>query len=441
VNVLLLLRKDLLILRRSPALLAVLIAYPLVIAALISVLATFASAKARVALVDQDRLPKEVVVAGQTFNVDRTISEVSRNVKLVRLSADEASRQLRQGRIVASLTVPRGFIADLKTAVRSPRLILETTVGGVTPRVRQQVQALVYELNRRLQVAFIKNDLMYVDLLVHGGSGKVLDRRFHVIGLDGVDRILQQLPRGPRLDAVRDFVGDARLALGLTDDAIRATAHPIQLDEAEDRGRTWVLSAQVQAYALALTISFLALLLAAGALAAERDENVIGRLVRGLVRPGELVSAKVALAATVAAALGFAVALCFGIIIQLGNVTGGEPWQRLPLLVIGLVLAGAALGAIGTLLGTLAREARTASLVAILVVLPIVFVGLVPREIVPPAGWVSDVFPFSHGVRFFSSALYDVSPWRSLLRESLWLLGLTAGFGVLARTGARRLSV
>jgi ABC-2 type transport system permease protein len=441
VNVLLLLRKDLLILRRSPALLAVLIAYPLVIAALISVLATFASAKARVALVDQDRLPKRVVVAGQTFNVDRTISEVSRNVKLVRLSADEASRQLRQGRIVASLTVPRGFIADLKTAVRSPRLILETTVGGVTPRVRQQVQALVYELNRRLQVAFIKNDLMYVDLLVHGGSGKVLDRRFHVIGLDGVDRILQQLPRGPRLDAVRDFVGDARLALGLTDDAIRATAHPIQLDEAEDRGRTWVLSAQVQAYALALTISFLALLLAAGALAAERDENVIGRLVRGLVRPGELVSAKVALAATVAAALGFAVALCFGIIIQLGNVTGGEPWQRLPLLVIGLVLAGAALGAIGTLLGTLAREARTASLVAILVVLPIVFVGLVPREIVPPAGWVSDVFPFSHGVRFFSSALYDVSPWRSLLRESLWLLGLTAGFGVLARTGARRLSV
>jgi hypothetical protein len=441
VNVLLLLRKDLLILRRSPALLAVLIAYPLVIAALISVLATYSNAKARVALVDQDGLPKKVVVAGHTFHVDKTISEVSRNVKLVRLSADEASRQLRQGRIVASLTVPRGFIADLKTAVRSPRLILKTTVGGVTPRVRQQVQALVYELNRRLQVAFIKNDLMYVDLLVHGGSGKVFDRRFHVIGLDGVDRILRQLPRGPRLDALREFVGDARLALGLTDDAIRATAHPIQLEEAEDRGRTWALSAQVQAYALALTISFLALLLAAGALAAERDENVIGRLVRGLVRPGELVSAKVALAATVAAGLGFAVALCFGIIIQLGNVTGGEPWQRLPLLVLGLGLAGAALGAIGTLLGTLAREARTASLVAILVVLPIVFIGLVPREIVPPAGWVSDVFPFSHGVRFFSSALYDASPWGTLLRESLWLLGLTAGFGVLARAGARRLSV
>ena len=45
----------------------------------------------------------------------------------------------------------------------------------------------------------------------------------------------------------------------------------------------------MQAYALAVTIAFLALLLAAGALAAERDENVIGRLVRGLVASGELV--------------------------------------------------------------------------------------------------------------------------------------------------------
>lgn len=437
---LLLLRKDLLVLRRSPALLAVLLAYPLVIAALISLLATYASAKPRVALVDRDNLPKILVIAGERFDVDETIREISRNVKLVRLSADEAARQLRQGQIVASLTVPPRFVADLKTAVRSPRLILETTVGGVTPRVRQQVQALVYALNRRLQVAFIKNNLAYVDLLIHGGSGNVLGRRFHILGLDGAERVLKDLPRGPRLDQIREFVGDARIALSLTDDAIRATAHPIELQEAPGRGRTWALSAQVQAYALALTISFLAMLLAAGALAAERDENVIGRLVRGLATPGQLVWAKIGLAATVSTALGAAVALCFGVIIEVADVTGGEPWQRLPLLLVGLVLAGGALGAIGTCLGALAREARTASLVAMLVVLPIVFVGLVPREIVPPAGWVSDAFPFIHGVRFFSSALYDASPWGSLLRETLWLVGLGALFGVLARAGARRLS-
>lgn len=438
-NTLRLVRKDLLVLRRSPLLLGVLITYPLVIAALISVTATFVNSKARVALVDQDHLPKTIAIGQHRFHVDETINAVAKNVQLVRLSAAEASRQLQTGRIVASLTIPRGFVADLKTGVRSPTLLLQTTIGGITPRVRQQVQALVYELNRRLQKAFIEQDLTYVDLLLHGGSGQVLGERFHIIGLDGTERILKKLPAGPRLDAIRDFVHDARLALALTDNAIRSTAQPIQLSDATTHGRTWELSAQVQAYALALTITFLGLLLAAGSLAAERDENVVGRLIRGLVTPGELVAGKIVLTALVAALLGAAVAIVFGIIIEAGNVVGGEPWERLPLLVAGIALVGAALGGLGAAIGTVAREARTASLVAILVVLPIVFLGLVPREIAPPAGWVSDVFPFAHCVRFVSSALYDSDPWGSVGRETLWLVGITGVTGLATRLGIRRL--
>ena len=99
-----------------------------------------------------------------------------------------------------------------------------------------------------------------------------------------------------------DFVHDARLALAETGSAMRATANPIELQQVREHGRTWALSAQVQAYALAVTIAFLALLLAASALASERDENVIGRLARGLVSFGQLVWAKVALAAVVALA-------------------------------------------------------------------------------------------------------------------------------------------
>ena len=49
----LLLRKDLLVLRRSPLLLGVLLAYPLVIAALVGLVASYANAKPRVALVDE----------------------------------------------------------------------------------------------------------------------------------------------------------------------------------------------------------------------------------------------------------------------------------------------------------------------------------------------------------------------------------------------------
>jgi hypothetical protein len=93
----------------------------------------------------------------------------------------------------------------------------------------------------------------------------------------------------------------------------------------------------VQAYGLAITIAFLGVLLAAGALAAERDENTIGRLVRGLISLGRLVVAKISLAVVVALGVGLAILLGFGIAVEAGNVTGGEPWQRLPLVLVGIV--------------------------------------------------------------------------------------------------------
>ena len=84
----LLLGKDLRVLRRSPLLLGVLVAYPLLIAALVVLVAQYANAKPRVALVDLDGLPEEVEIAGETFNVDRTIDRVAKEVTLVRLQED-----------------------------------------------------------------------------------------------------------------------------------------------------------------------------------------------------------------------------------------------------------------------------------------------------------------------------------------------------------------
>src|SRR5437016_12277816 len=200
-----------------------------------------------------------------------------------------------------------------------------------------------------------------------------------------MQRLLRELPPSPQRARMAEFARIAGVALAQTGSLLGATANPIGLERAHEDSRSSLLSAQVQSYALALTITFLALLLAAGAIASERDENAIGRLARGLVSMGELVWAKVALAAVVALALGLAIALVFGVIVEVGGVVGGEPWARMPLLAVGLVLAGAALGALGALLGALARETRSASLVAVLVVMPVVFLGLVPREVAPVA--------------------------------------------------------
>ena len=434
------LRKDALVLRRSPFLLAALVAYPLVIALLVGLVAGYANSKPRVAFVDEDGLPHTFALAGHTYHVDRTIDRVSKDVKLVRLSPQEADRQLRNGKVVATITVPPGFLATLRGMVRSPELDVQVSRTPVESRVREQVQALVYSLNLLLQKAYIATNLGYVQLILHGGSGQFQGSGISVLGLDRAQRLLDAMRPTPRVLALREFVSDARLALAQTGNALRATANPIVLREVGGRGRTWALSAEVQAYALALTISFLALILAAGSLAAERDENVIWRLSRGLVSRTQLVGAKIGLAAGVALFVGAAIAVAFGAIIEIGNVYGGEPWQRLPLLAIGLLLAGAALGAVGALLGSLAREARAASLVALLVVLPIVFLGVVPREVVPTAGWISDFLPFAHAVRFFSAALYDLRPWGTLLREAAWLVGLALVFGAFARIGTRRLS-
>ncbi len=438
---LLVLGKDLLVLRRSPALIGVLIAYPLVIAILIGLTAAYANAKPRVALVDLDGIPHRVVVAGKSFDVDALIHQVAKNAELVPMSERAASSGLASGRVAAVITIPQGFIAELEGLVSSPHLTLATGTGGITTRVRQQMQALVYNLNLKLQAAFIQADSRYVDLLLHGGTGRVLGRDFSIIGLDGTARLLARLPPSAEKEKIVDFVHDARLALALTDNAIRATASPIVLDEERGRGRTSALSAQVQAYGLAITVCFLGLLLAAGSLAAERDENAIGRLVRGLVGLGQLIAAKVALAVTVSLGLGLAILVGFGIAVEAGDVQGGQPWQRLPIVLAGIALTGAAVGAVGALVGAIARESRTASLVGILVVLPVVFLGLVPREIVPAAAWISDAFPFAHAVRFYAAALYDRSPWSAVGRETAWLAGLGAAFGALARLSARRLAV
>jgi ABC-2 type transport system permease protein len=441
----LLLGKDLRVLRRSPALLAALILYPLLFAVLVGLVVRFASDRPTVAFVDLDGLPEELTLAGESFDVQSVIEQVNDKAELMPMSEEEAERQLETGEVVAAIVVPRGFASRLRGMVESPELVLRTGRGGLAARFELQTEALVYRLNRLLQEAYIAANLDYVQLLVEGGEASFLGEEFDVVGLDEADELLESLrtrtsdPEAlAEIDELANFVDEAKLALEQTDETLSATANPIELAIDREAGRTWLLGAQLQAYALALTLAFVCVLLAAGAVAAERDENVVGRLVRGLVRLWELVTVKVLLGAVIAVAIGLALALVFGVAAEVAGVEGGGPWSRLPLLAVGLALAGAAFGAFGVLLGVLARESRTAVLVAFLVTLPLVLVGVVPEGSVAAAGWLSAVFPFRHAVDFFEAALFDLDPWRTVGVETLWLLGLAAAFAAGARAGVRR---
>ena len=441
----LLLGKDLRVLRRSPALVLALIAYPIAIAALVALVARFATDRPRVAFVDEDNLPQTLVVGGQSFDVDAVLRQVEQEVDLIPLSPEEADRRLASGDVVAEIIVPSGFASRLRGMAQSPTLILRTSRGGLSGRVERQTEALVFNLNRLLQKSYIQANLDYVELLKHGGTGTFLGNQFTVLGLERAGEILDRIlgsAQDPSFASqaknLRDFIDDAQLALDQTGASLRATANPIVLRTEDEARRSQLLSTQLQAYALALTLAILCILVAAAGIALERDENVIGRLARGLVRLTELVVAKIGLAALLAVAFGLGLAIVFAGALTISGETG-QPWGRLPLLALGLVLAGAAFGAFGTLRGVLAREARTASLVALLVAVPIVLLGFLPEVSVAPAAWVSRAFPFSHSVTLFQSSLYDFDPWGAVARQAAWLAGLTLVFGVGARLGVRRL--
>jgi hypothetical protein len=443
-SIALLVRKDGRLLRRSPALLAALIVYPIVIAVLVGLVVRFAGEQPRVALVDLDGIPPIVEIGGQEFDVDQIIGQTIEDIELVRLDANAAERALKSGDVLATITIPEGFVRALRGMLRSPQLRLDFNSDLFGTRILNKVQALVFSLNRQLAETYIAANLEYVDLLTVGGSGTFAGNPFDVIGLEEAGRRLRALGEAnPDLqrefDELATFVDEAGLALAAVEGSLRATAHPIELVEAGTSGRDALLSALVQAFGLALTIAFISVLLAAGSLASERDENVLGRLLRGLARPTELLVSKVILVALLAALVALILAIALGVLVEVNGAASEHPWERLPLLVLGFLVAGASFACFGTLVGTRTRDARTATLVALLIALPLMLVGLVPTESVGGVGIVSDLFPFSHSVDFFDAALANADPTRAVLRSTAWLVGLGLVYGTAARLGMRRL--
>src|SRR5206468_7205900 len=94
---------------------------------------------------------------------------------------------------------------------------------------------------------------------ITGGRAEFGGRTYDVLGLARMQKLLQQLPSGPQRDRIAEFARIAGIALAQTGSLLGATANPIGLERAHEDSRSSLLSAQVQSYALALTITFLAL--------------------------------------------------------------------------------------------------------------------------------------------------------------------------------------
>jgi hypothetical protein len=241
--------------------------------------------------------------------------------------------------------------------------------------------------------------------------------------IDGVDAALPaDASQRAALQQVSRFARLAAENLDVSKPILGSIGSPVKIKKTIVKGSRTSLNSFAVAVAVAVSLMFVTLLLAAGLLALEREEQAFGRLVRGLVSRTALLTEKVVL-----------LMLC-----GLAAFVGLD-WSRIPAWLAALAAGALGFAAMGVAIGGLTREVRAASLLAFLLALPIVFLALVPSGSVSPALYdtvnaVSAVFPFKPALRALDGAING----GELLLPVVHLLGLTVGFFLLARVAIRR---
>ena len=173
------------------------------------------------------------------------------------------------------------------------------------------------------------------------------------------------------------FAELARENLDLSDDVLSSVSSPLRVKQTELDGGATPLSSFAVAIAVAVSIMFITLLLAAGALALEREENAFMRLVRGLVSRTGLLVEKAGLAAVCSLVVCLLMLAGLGLFVDL-------QWDRFPLWVAAVAAGALAFAAMGLAVGALTKEVRAASLLCVMLSLPLTFLALVPSGSVSP---------------------------------------------------------
>ena len=176
------------------------------------------------------------------------------------------------------------------------------------------------------------------------------------------------------------------------------------------------------------------MLLVAGSLALEREENAFSRLTRGLVSPAALLGEKVLLGMAVGLVVTFLMLAGLQIFVPL-------QWDRIGLWLLAILAGGAILAAAGAALGAVAREVRAVSLLAFMVTLPIAFLSLIPSGAVGGTLFdlveiVTAVFPFKPALQAMTAALDSAGP--DIGGPLLHLTILIVAYGLIARLALKR---
>jgi ABC-type transport system involved in cytochrome c biogenesis permease component len=441
-----LLRKDLLILSRSRLLVALLVIYPVAIALLIGLAISRGPSKPRVAIVDETPPGETVKVGDQRVQVDEYARQLFSQVDAVNVSSRaEAIAKVKSGDVVAAVVIPPDIAARLSSAVEQAQLeILYNGDAIEQSLVRSSIDSALAQANLGFSEQIQQAAATAIEALLKGGNVGILGAPANLIGLGEIPSklsgVIAGLPPGHKrseLERIDAFAGFASQNLSLSKDVLSTIGQPISINSSLLHGRRTPLNTFAVVIAVSVSLMFVCVLLAAGAVALEREEHVLSRLIRGppaLVSRGKLLSEKSLLAAVCGFAIAFAMLAGIGAFVTLD-------WSRVGQWILALAFGAVAFGALGVAIGALAREVRAASLLAFLLSLPLAFLALVPAGSVSSGFYdaiaaVSFVFPFKAALQALDAAVNASSP--SIGISLVHLAGLTLLFGALARVGLAR---
>jgi ABC-2 type transport system permease protein len=445
-----LLLKDLQILRRSPLQALLLVAYPMLIAVLVGFAISRDQDKPRVAFLNEVPSGARIAVGGTKLEAVGAGNRICQRVECIDVeSREEAAEKVRSGDALAALILPSDLVSQLNSlSTLSPGTpTVEVIVNQEDPvkarLVDDRITSLLAQANLLIAQSIASEGGKYLDLLVNGGSFEVLGRQIGILGLRNTGNILEAvrpaLPAGQlraSLDEVIRFASLARDNLDVAAPLLDRLAEPITVDRQVINASAPPLDVFAIAVAATLTLTFVTLLLVAGSLALEREENAFSRLTRGLVSRSALLGEKIG--------LGVAVGLVVTLLMLAGvQIFVSLQWGRFGLWLAAILVSGAALAAAGAALGAAAREVRAVSLLAFMVSLPIALLSLVPSGAVGPGLFdaievTTALFPFKPALRAMTGALDSAGP--SLGAPLLHLIALTAAYGLIARFALRRFS-
>ena len=440
--------KDLQILRRSPLQAALLIVYPVLIAVLVGLAVSRGPEKPRVAFLNEVPQNARISLSGKKLPSANVQQRICEKVVCVQVhSRDEAESKVGSGEVLAALILPEDLINKINSlstfSPGTPKV--EVLVNESDPlkagQVNDKITALLAQANLAIAKRIAVEGGKYLDLVIKGGTLPVLGSGIRILGLEASAHILEAiepaLPPGPlrvALSEVTEFAKQASENLDIAGPLIKRLAQPIEVHKVSVGGSSPPLETFAIAVAATLTLAFVTVLLVAGSLALEREENAYPRLTRGLVSSEALLGEKVL--------LGVVVGLVVTILMMAGlTIFTPIDWSRFALWLAAIVVGAAALAAAGAALGAAAREVRAVSLLAFMVTLPVAFLSLVPAGSVGKGLFdlikvITALFPFKPALEAITAGL-DASGG-SIGGPLLHLAILILAYGVLARVALRR---